>query len=198
MLATIRHYGVTDSRVVQAIAGVDRQKFVSDEWKQLAYEDRPLAIGFGQTISQPYTVARMVELVIEEVETARLQDAKVLEVGTGSGWQTAVLAQLFGRVYSIELVAELARQAKKTLAGLGCKNVEIVAGNGKQGWREYAPYQAIIVAADANKVPPALVDQLAEGGRLVLPIMGELVRLTKTAGEMHREEFGPYVFVPLI
>ncbi len=174
---------------------VDRAGFVPEEWKWAAGEDRPLPIGHGQTVSQPYTVAQMLELLGE--------GEKVLEVGTGSGWQTAILSKLFSRVYSIERIPELARQAEiRIQKSLGLqqdiRNVRIKIGDGKKGWKKYAPYDGIIVAADADKVPPALVEQLAEGGRLVIPVQGVMKKGTKVSGEMKWESFGNFVFVPLV
>jgi len=164
-----------------AMAAVDRAAFVPEEWRWAAGEDRPLPIGYGQTVSQPYTVARMLELLGS--------GGRVLEVGTGSGWQTAILARLFDKVYSVEIIPQLAREAKFRLQKLKLKNVKIKVGDGKKGWKRYAPYDGIIVAADADEVPPALVSQLAEGGRMVIPVRGEMLKI---------EKHGRFVFVPLV
>lgn len=197
MLETIRRYGVRHPQVLAAMAAQDRAQFVPERWKQLAYDDRPLPIGFGQTISQPYTVARMIELLAAG-PTGRLKNSKVLEIGTGSGYQAAVLSRLFGQVYSIEKVKDLAHKALEVIKKLGIGNVMIKVGDGKKGWRKHAPYQAIIVAADARQIPPQLLAQLAQEGRLVVPIQGELVRLTKVGEKVKRENFGRYSFVPLV
>ena len=160
---------------------VDRAVFVADEWKWAAGEDRPLPIGFGQTVSQPYTVARMLELLGE--------GGKVLEVGTGCGWQTAILARLFDKVYSVEIIPQLAHEAKLKIQKLKVKNVEIKIGDGKKGWKEYAPFDGIIVVADAQEIPPKLLEQLADEGRMVIPVRGEMLVV---------EKHGNFVFVPLV
>ena len=188
MLEQIRRYGVADEQVLAAVRQVDRAKFVPEEYKHLAYEDRPLSIGQGQTISQPYTVARMIELLISKSEFL-ISKAKVLEIGTGSGWETAILGKLFKKVYSVELIPELSRMARKNLIESGITNYELRIGDGKKGWKKYAPYEAIIVAANANEVPQALLDQLAEGGRMVIPVRGEMLRI---------EKWGKFNFVPLV
>lgn len=198
MIETIRDYGVGDERVLSAMAEVDRAEFVPGEWKWAAYEDRPLPVGYGQTISQPYTVARMCELLIENSKLPKLQNSKVLEVGTGSGYQAAILSRLFAKVYSVELVSELAWRAKLKIRDLKFENVEIKIGDGKKGWPKYAPYDGIIVAANADEVPQVLVDQLAEGGRVVIPVGGEMWRGIKIKGEMKWESCGGFSFVPLV
>ena len=207
MLETLRRYGIKDERVLEAMAAVDRREFVPGEWKRAAYEDRPLPIGWDQTISQPYTVARMIELLIENLKLenralgARTSrgNLKVLEVGTGSGYQTAILARLFDKVYSVEVVAELARRAEFEIRNSKFENVRIKNGDGKYGWKKHAPYQAIIVAADAREVPGALIEQLAGSGRIVIPVMGEMRRGTKAKnGVMQWEKLEKYLFVPLV
>ncbi|TSC83872.1 MAG: protein-L-isoaspartate(D-aspartate) O-methyltransferase [Microgenomates group bacterium Gr01-1014_16] len=192
------------------MAGVDRAGFVPEEYKHLAYEDRPLPIGYGQTISQPYTVARMIELLIENsrntspprwrsVSPPNLGgDYKVLEIGTGSGYQAAILAQLFDRVYSVELIPELAREAKIKIQKSNIKNVEIKIGDGKEGWSEHAPYDGIIVAANAQEVPKALIGQLADGGRIVIPVKGEMMVGEKGGKKVKWGKRGGYSFVPLV
>lgn len=172
------------------MAAVDRAGFVPQEWEWAAGEDRPLPIGFGQTISQPYTVARMLELLG--------QGEKVLEVGTGSGWQTAILARLFKQVYSVEIIPELVRAARVRIRELGVGNVRIKMGDGKRGWKRYAPYDGIIVAAEAQEIPQALLEQLAEKGEIVIPVRGVMKKGTKMKGKMKWENFGNFVFVPLI
>lgn len=198
MVQTIRQYGVADTRVVQAIGQVDRQAFVPLQWRTRAYEDLPLPLGFDQTISQPYTVARMIELLVAGLTSQQMHRSRVLEVGTGSGWEAGILAKLFGQVYSIEMIKRLANQARKVIADLGVRNIEIKVGDGKLGWPEHAPYAGIIVAADAADVPPALIEQLAEGGRIVLPLNSEMQRGIKSNGEMTWESFGSFSFVPLV
>ena len=160
MLDTVREYGVRDERVLAAMAEVDRRSFVPEEYGHLAYEDRPLPIGYGQTISQPYTVARMCELLIQKSKGKSQKYGRVLEIGTGSGYQTALLAKLFDKVYSVEVVPELARRAEFEIRNLKFENVKIKVGDGKEGWPRYAPYDGIIVAAMADEVPSELVNQL--------------------------------------
>ncbi len=199
MLERIRQVGVSDSRVMKALEMADRKLFVPGEWQGQAYEDGPLPIGFGQTISQPYTVARMVELLIFNFQLPIFK-AKVLEIGTGSGWQTAVLAGLFEQVYSVEIIPELSRQAKIRIKNLKLRNVRILNGDGKKGWPEDAPYDAIICGANAGKIPEAWVKQVASGGRIVCPVKGVMTRIIKTTNSKHLEieEFGEYSFVPLV
>jgi len=189
--------GITDSRVLNAFRRVPREEFVPPAVKPLAYADTPLAIGYGQTISQPYTVALMTQL-----SGVRSTD-KVLELGAGSGYQAAILAELTKRVFTVERIAELARQAQQTLERLGYRNVTVYCGDGSQGLPDEAPFDAIIITAACREVPPRLLNQLASGGRLVAPIGGpavqEMVRITRDAkGSLKREEFGAFRFVPLI
>ena len=194
MVDTIRSMGVTNKRVLDAVLSVDRALFVYGD----AYADQPVPIGYGQTTSQPYTVARMIELLVENSKTQKLKNSKVLEVGTGGGWQTAILARLFKQVYSMELIPKLARKAKRATSGLGLTNVEIKVGDGRSGWQDHAPFQGIIVSADADEVPPALVGQLVNRGRLVIPVKGEMRRGTKINSRIKWQSFGQYLFVPLV
>jgi protein-L-isoaspartate(D-aspartate) O-methyltransferase len=160
----IRARGVSDARVLRALAAVERHRFVPEALRGEAYADRPLPIGSGQTISQPYIVARMTEL-------ARVGPAdRVLEIGTGSGYQAAVLAELAKEVWSIEILPELADRAAVRLAELGYPNVHVLTGDGHRGWPTAAPFDAIVVTAAPARVPPALLEQLAVGGRLVIPV----------------------------
>lgn len=185
-------------RVIAAIESVPRDRFVPPDMQPSAYENRPLSIGLGQTISQPFIVALMTDMLDPG------PDDVVLEIGTGSGYQAAVLAQLVRRVYSIETLPELARTAREHLEGLGYHNVEVRVGDGHLGWAEHAPYDAIIVTAAAPGIPPALLDQLKPGGRMVIPVglrymTQDLVLITKDAnGETHHRSILPVAFVPLV
>jgi len=160
----IRARGVTDGEVLKAMQEVPRHEFVPKSYRHLAYADRPLPIGYGQTISQPFIVALMTELL--EVN----KDSKVLEVGTGSGYQAAVLAEIVDKVYTVEIVEELYKKATKTLTRVGYDNVHTRYGDGYYGWKEHAPYDAIIVTAAAEFVPPPLVKQLKVGGKMCIPV----------------------------
>ena len=160
----LRARGVQDERVLAAMARVPRHEFAPVPYRHQAYEDHPLPIGEGQTISQPYIVALMLQAL------ALTPADRVLEVGTGSGYMTALLAELVAQVFSVERHAVLADTARDLLARLGYTNVEVIVGDGSQGFAEAAPYEAIIVSAAALEVPPALVTQLAEGGRMILPV----------------------------
>ena len=187
---------ITDRAVLAAIASVPRHRFVPPQHQERAYDDAPLPIGLGQTISQPYIVALMTQAL-------RLTPAsRVLEIGTGSGYQSAVLASITPHVWSVETLAELAGTARERLHGLGYP-VEVKAGDGRLGWPEHAPYDGIIVTAAAPDVPPALVAQLADAGRLVIPV-GEtswnqtLWLIKKTAGRLAREFLCEVRFVPLV
>jgi protein-L-isoaspartate(D-aspartate) O-methyltransferase len=160
----LRARGIRDQRVLKSMASIPRHEFVEAPYRDQAYEDHPLPIAAGQTISQPYIVALMLDLL-------RLEpSSKVLEIGTGSGYQTAVLTQLAAHVYSVERHPELARQAADILSRLGLTNVTVVTGDGSRGLPEYAPFDAIIVSAAAAQVPPALFEQLREGGRMIIPV----------------------------
>jgi protein-L-isoaspartate(D-aspartate) O-methyltransferase len=190
--------GVRDPRVLEAMRTVPREAFVSDDLAESAYDDSPLPIGEEQTISQPYVVALMVEAL-----EIRPED-KVLEIGAGSGYSAAILSRIAGEVYAVERHESLAREAETRLERLGYSNVHIQHGDGTLGWPEHTPYDAIVVAAGGPDVPPALLDQLAEGGRLVIPVgpdprNQDLVRVRRPAeGGTLREVLGPVRFVPLI
>lgn len=185
---------ITDPRVVDAMRRVPRDRFVPADQRPWAYEDRPLPIGYRQTISQPYIVAYMTQAL-------RLtSNDKVLEIGTGSGYQAAVLAELVAAVYSIEIVQELATRAEETLTELGYTNVHVRAGDGYAGWPEEAPFDAIIVTAAPDHIPQPLVDQLGLGGRLIIPVgqnRQALTILTRTADGIERESDLPVMFVPM-
>ncbi len=187
--------GITDERVLDALRRVPRHWFVPEEYASIAYSDSPLPIGHGQTISQPYIVALMTELL-------ELQgDENVLEVGTGSGYQAALLANLARQVHSIERHSELADKADEVLRRMGLTNVMVHVGDGTLGLPKYAPFHAIMVTAAAPRVPQPLFDQLAEGGRLVLPEGGAggqiLNRWRKLASGSKQEHIAPVAFVPL-
>jgi protein-L-isoaspartate(D-aspartate) O-methyltransferase len=188
--------GVSDPRVLDAMRRVPRHLFVPAPLRVRAYEDRPLPIGHGQTISQPYIVAWMTEAL--RVGPGR----KVLEVGTGSGYQAAVLAAMGVEVYTIEIVAPLAEEATRALAASGARPVHARVGDGYAGWPEHAPYDAVIVTAAPDHVPQPLVDQLAVGGRLVIPVgkrdVQWLTVLTKRKDGIAREQVMPVLFVPLV
>ena len=161
---TIRTRDVSDPTVLRAMESVPRHLFVPDRYREQAYADHPLPIGQGQTISQPYIVALMTELL------GLMPDERVLEIGTGSGYQAAILAEVVSEVYSVEIIPELAESSSRLLRELGYDNVHTRQGDGYYGWQEYAPYDAIIVTCAPDHVPQPLVNQLADGGRLVIPI----------------------------
>ncbi|MCM8795926.1 MAG: protein-L-isoaspartate(D-aspartate) O-methyltransferase [Candidatus Omnitrophica bacterium] len=191
----IQARGVKDKRVLEAMLKVERHLFVPKIWQHLAYEDMPLPIGEGQTISQPYIVGLMTELLELKGEE------KVLEIGTGSGYQAAILAELAKEVYTIEILPKLASKAEKLLKELGYKNIKVKCGDGYLGWPEFAPFDAIIVTCAPDKVPLPLIEQLAEAGRLVIPV-GEtyqnLKLLIKSKGRIEERDIIPVRFVPMI
>ena len=187
-----------DPRVMQVMAKVPRDKFVPSEMQAAAFDNGPLPIGHGQTISQPYIVALMTDLLGLQPEHV------VLEVGTGSGYQTAILCELCRQVYSVEVVAALSEAAAARLKRLGYANVETRIGNGYQGWPEHAPYDGIVVTAAASHIPQPLIDQLKPGGRLVIPVglpysYQELMLVSKDArGDIHSQSVLGVAFVPLV
>jgi len=191
------HYGIRDAKVLEAMRQVPRHFFVTEALRGRSYDDNALPIDFNQTISQPFIVARMTELL--ELD----KKSRVLEIGAGSGYQTAVLAQLASQVYSIERIGELARQAQGRISELGIYNATVKAFDGTLGWNAYGPYDGILVAAGGPRIPDPLIAQLKIGGRLAIPI-GEtreaqkLVRVIKTESGHKVEEHGPCQFVPLI
>ena len=190
----IQARGVADPRVLAAMRTVPRHRFVDASQSASAYDDRPLPIGHGQTISQPYIVAYMVELL------RLVPGAKVLEVGTGCGYQAAVLAELAREVYTIEIVKPLADCASRTLKDLGYTSIRVRHGDGYGGWPDQAPFDGIVVAAAPDHVPPALIAQLAVGARLVIPVGDadqEIRVITKTATSHREERLLPVRFVPL-
>jgi protein-L-isoaspartate(D-aspartate) O-methyltransferase len=187
---------IADNRVVEAMRRVPREAFVSQEQHHAAYDDRPLSIGFGQTISQPFIVALMVQAL--ELRG----DEKVLELGTGSGYEAAILAELAQKVVTVECIPELAEAAKQVLDKLGYSNIEVHVAGKTLGWLEGAPYDAIIVSAGAPTVPQVLLEQLTWNGRLVIPVgsrwQQELLRVTKLRKGNEIENLGGCYFVPLI
>jgi len=190
----IKARGIKDNRVLNAMLKVERHKFVPEELWNEAYNDYPLPIGEGQTISQPYIVAIMTELLNLK------GDEKVLEIGTGSGYQAAILAELCKKVYTIEIICSLAERAKKTLQNLGYKNVYVFCGDGYLGLKEYAPFDGIIVTCAPPYIPPPLIEQLKEGGRMVIPIgesYQELKLLIKKNGKIIEKSIIPVRFVPM-
>jgi protein-L-isoaspartate(D-aspartate) O-methyltransferase len=197
LIEAIKSIGITDERVLQAFREVARHEFVPYELRDAAYYDEPLPIGEGQVISQPSLVARMTEAL------ALRGDEKVLEIGTGSGFQAAILAKLSRVVYTIERIESLARRARQTLQRMGFSNVHVIIGNGTLGLREESPFDAIVVTAGAPDIPKPLIDQLREGGRMVIPIgqypaMQMLKRITKRKGGLVAEDIEFVSFVPLI
>ncbi len=191
----IRARGVRDERVLGVMGKVPRHLFVPESLRRSAYADEPLPIGEGQTISQPYIVAYMTEsLALEGGE-------KVLEIGTGSGYQTAVLAEIAGTVFTVEIVETLARRARTVLDGLGYANIHYRVGDGTAGWPEEAPFDAVIVTAAAATLPKALEDQLALGGRMIAPVGAgaqELVLVRRERTGIRRESLLSVRFVPLV
>lgn len=187
---------ITDKQVIEAIKATPRHRFVPEKLQAYAYEDRPLPIGHSQTISQPSLVAYMTQ------ELKPKPKDRVLEIGTGSGYQAAVLSPLVAEVYSIEIVEQLAERAAKTLAELGYKNIHTRTGNGWLGWPEAAPFDAIIVTCAPDAIPPALVEQLREGGRMLIPVgpenrVQELHLLEKRGGRVEKRSILAVRFVPM-
>jgi protein-L-isoaspartate(D-aspartate) O-methyltransferase len=197
LIQRLMEQGIRDPRVLDRIRNVPRHLFVDEALASRAYEDTALPIGHSQTISQPYVVARMTEAV-----TVGGTPARVLEVGTGCGYQTAVLAPLVGRLYSIERIGPLLDRAKERIKQLGIRNVRFKHADGSEGWKTQAPFDAILVAAAPHSVPMKLLEQLKDGGRLVAPIgpegQQELLRLTRRGDQYHRERLGFVSFVPLL
>ena len=187
---------ITDKKVLDAMGKVKRHLFVDkDLWDQ-AYQDHPLSIGEGQTISQPYVVALMTQAL------AIIPGEKVLEIGTGAGYQAAVLAELTDKVYTIEILSRLAQKAAQRLQALGYASVQVKCGDGYAGWEEYSPFDAIIITCAADHIPPALLKQLKVGGRLIIPLgttafTQDLTLVTKKENEIKRESLGGVVFVPM-
>jgi len=187
--------GVTDQPTLRAMRKVPRHLFVPEEYRNEAYDDNPLPIGYGQTISQPYIVAYMTEV------SKPAPEKKVLEIGTGSGYQAAVLAEIVDKVYSIEIVPELARESSERLKKLGYSNITCKFGDGYKGWPENAPFDIIVVTAAPEQIPQPLIDQLAENGRLVIPVgapaaVQELILIEKKNGNIEKKRLTFVRFVP--
>ena len=191
----LKRRGIENSNVLQAMEQVKRHEFVPVSLRSRAYQDSPLPIGKGQTISQPYIVALMSELIAPQ------KNDRVLEIGTGSGYQAAVLAMLCKQVYTIEIIPELAHTARERLRALGYENIHVRAGDGFLGWPEEAPFQCIIITASAPKVPEPLIEQLAQGGRLVMPLAEvypqKLCLYTKQNGMLVKKYITDVLFVPM-
>lgn len=197
MVAQVRRYGLRDERVLQALSRVHRHLFVPEEQHEgvNVYGDHPVGIGHGQTISQPFIVGYLAERV------GVGPDAKVLEVGTGCGYQAAVMAELGGRIYSIERVPELADHARRVLCSEGYARVQVRTGDGYEGWPEEAPFDAIVVTCAPREIPQVLVDQVADGGHMIVPVGAgtqKLVVLDKQAGKVLRKEDIAVRFVPMV
>jgi protein-L-isoaspartate(D-aspartate) O-methyltransferase len=193
----LRTAGVSDTGVLAAIERIARERFVPELFRDQAYDNIALPIGGGQTISQPLVVARMTQALVPD------KKLKVLEIGTGSGYQTAILSKLFRRVYTIERDRELLGEAETRLTALHIRNVTAMAGDGAQGWPKQAPFERIIVTAAPAAEPRALLDQLAVGGVMIIPLGADkadqmLVRIRRTSEGFEREEIGPVRFVPLV
>ena len=188
--------GVSDKKVIDAMLKVNRHLFVPEADRSFSYEDYPLSIGYGQTISQPYIVAFM-------TQAAHLMPSdKILEIGTGSGYQAAILAEMAREVYTIEIIKPLAESAEKRLKELGYKNIFVKPGDGYEGWKEYAPFDVILLTAAPSEIPEKLVAQLKEGGRMIAPIgsfFQELYLITKTStGGLDKKRLLPVRFVPMV
>jgi len=197
LVQRLREQGITNLAVLDRIRNLPRHIFVDEALGSRAYEDTALPIGFGQTISQPYIVARMTEALLEGAPLS-----KVLEVGTGCGYQTAVLAPLVTKLYSIERIEPLLARAKQRLEELELKNVRVKHADGTQGWKSIAPFDGILVTAAPLSVPEALLRQLQIGGRLIVPVgeegKQELMRFTRKDNRIERQSLGPVAFVPLL
>jgi protein-L-isoaspartate(D-aspartate) O-methyltransferase len=200
LIERLKTEGIRNLAILDRIRAVPRHLFVDEALASRAYEDTALPIGFGQTISQPYVVAAMTEALLDDVSGKKL--IKVLEVGTGCGYQTAVLAPFVQHIYSVERIQPLQQRARVKLAELRIMNVSLRHADGWHGWRSQAPFQGIIVAAAPEEIPPELLEQLDDGGRMIIPIGGRgrqnLLRVTRDGDEFHREELLPVSFVPFV
>jgi protein-L-isoaspartate(D-aspartate) O-methyltransferase len=202
LVQRLREQGITNLAVLERIRNVPRHIFVDEALGSRAYEDTALPIGFGQTISQPYIVARMTEALLEVAPPGGGTPGKVLEVGTGCGYQTAVLAPLVKQLYTVERIEPLLARARERLKELGIRNVRFRHGDGSLGWKAHGPFDGILVAAAPLTVPEALLKQLRAGGRLIVPLgpegEQELVRFTRREQRIERETLGAVAFVPLL
>lgn len=198
MVARLReHYKIADEKVLDVMDKLPRHLFVPEALKAQAYKDNALPIAGGQTISQPFIVARMTELL------GLTGDEKVLEIGAGSGYQTAILASLARKIFAVERIPNLAFEAEIKLRNMGFRNVSVKCADGTQGWGNYAPFDVVLVAAGGPSIPEPLIDQLKVGGKMVIPVGDDtktqtLVRVTRKENGYIKEDFGPCVFVPLI
>jgi len=191
----IKQRGIRDANVLEAFMNVPRHIFVPAEYRSLSYKDTPLPIGFDQTISQPYIVAYMTEILNPD------KNMRVLEIGTGSGYQAAILAYLCKEVYSIEIIDSLGNRAKRIFEEEGYHNIKVKIGDGYKGWKEYAPFDAIIVTCAPSNIPESLMEQLAEGGKMIIPA-GEMYNqklylIEKVNGKIRQKETIPVLFVPM-
>ena len=197
LVQRLMEHGIRSQDVLTQIRNVPRHLFVDEALASRAYEDTALPIGHGQTISQPYIVARMTEALLDG-----FTGEKVLEIGTGCGYQTAILSPLVKKIYSVERIPELLRKTKQRLRDLGIYNVQFRPGDGWQGWNKYGPYDGIIVAAAASEIPEKLLEQLAPGGRLIIPVgpprSQDLVQVTRRDDHYEQVSLGPVSFVPLV
>jgi protein-L-isoaspartate(D-aspartate) O-methyltransferase len=205
LIERLKAEGVRDAAVLERIRSVPRHLFVDEALASRAYEDTPLPIGFSQTISQPFVVAVMTEALIAGYEGKRIP--KVLEIGTGCGYQTAVLAPFVQHIYSVERIQPLVLRARSKLAELKVGNVSVRHSDGWLGWKSQAPFQGILVAAAPERIPPELVEQLDDGGRMIIPIgaqlgargpMQKLLRVTRHGSDIEQEELLPVNFVPMV
>lgn len=196
LIERLREKGIRNEQVLEVLRCTPRHLFVDEALSSRAYEDTALPIGFNQTISQPYIVARMTEVLLAT------QPQKVLEVGTGSGYQAAVLAQLVPKVYTVERILAMVPLARQRFRELGLRNVNLKQSDGTWGWPQQAPFDAILVAAAPAEIPPALLDQLIDGGRMVIPVGAgnsqTLVVITRRGTRFEREDLEPVSFVPLV
>jgi len=191
----LRRRGISDSRILEAFLRVPRHHFVPDEYAEMAYEDKPLPIGKGQTISQPYIVAYMINMLELSGEE------KLLEIGTGSGYETAILAELVREVYTVEIISELSTRAQEVLKKLGYQNIFFKVGDGHKGWENAAPFHAIIVSASPKRLPNELTRQLPVGGKLIIPVgavQQKLLLITRREKRIEISKKIPVRFVPLV
>ncbi len=198
LIRNLRAKGIKNQRVLDALLKIPRDRFTEEEFVHLAYKDQALPIGCEQTISQPYVVAYMTEMLLHNKALDN-----VLEIGTGSGYQAAILSQLVARVFTVERIASLQRKAKRILKELACDNIHFRCADGRKGWPQFAPYDSIIVTAAAPQVPPLLLRQLADGGRLVIPVGADgadqkLILITRRGDDYIERSLGMVRFVPLV